>query len=87
MRPGKTRSENVSDEAKGDLSPNPAENSKTNQMRTELALGDPLSDLPEWLQELRESCGSKGFQNTGTHPQALLVSLLKNQWGRCTRKT
>ena len=78
MRPATTRSENVSERARRDLSPNPTQNSKTNKNEdSELARGDLLSDLPEWLQEFRENLVEERVPEH--RAPALVVSHLKNQ--------
>ena len=54
MRPATTRSESMSEQALGDLSPDSARKTKTEE-KGDSGRGFPLSDLPEWWQEFREN--------------------------------
>ena len=61
LRPETTRSESMSGQARGDLSPKPTETETANKNEDiEPVRGDLLRDLPEWLGEFTEKpCGQK----------------------------
>ena len=56
MRPATIRSESVSERAQGDLAFEPTNRTKSDKSdENELARGNPLPELTEWLQEFREN--------------------------------
>ena len=59
LHPATIRSESSSGPVQGDLSPEPAETETPHKNEdTDRVRGDPLHDLPEWLEEFKgEPCG------------------------------
>ena len=56
LHPATLRSESSSGPVQGDLSPEPTETEKPHKNEdTDRVRGDPLHDLPEWLEEVKEN--------------------------------